>query len=133
MIRYRLPRVLTLAVALLGLQACAAGTTNSSSTSSSDVITQEDLEELERLTVYQAVQRLRPQWLRARGVDSFEQSNEVVVYIDGTRMGGVGELRRLNATQVAEIRHLDSRQATTQFGSGHPSGAILVLTRRGPG
>ena len=115
------------------LHACASGGSSTTSGGSGNVITRADMAGLERLTALQVVERLHPQWLRARGPDSFEASNEVVVYIDGTRMGGIGELRRLNATEVAEIRYLDSRQATTQFGSGHTSGAIFLLTHRGPG
>jgi hypothetical protein len=134
-IRHHLTRLLFLLVFVL-LSACATGGTTTASTAASgsgNVITREDLEDLQRLNLYQAVQRLRPQWLQTRGMDSFEQTNEVVVYVDNQQMGGPSELRRLNPVDVGEIRYLDSRQATTQFGRGHPSGAILVFTERGPG
>lgn len=131
MTRHALLRT-ALIVALLVLHACASTGSSSPASGNSNVITRDDLVGLERLTALQAVERLQPRWVQTRGLDSFEESNEVVVYIDGTRMGGPEELRRLNATQVGEIRYLDSRQATTQFGAGHPSGAIFVLTQRGP-
>lgn len=135
MIRQHLTRFLLLLVVSVPV-GCATGGGSTAATSSSgsgNVITREDLEELQRLNLYQAVQRLRPQWLQTRGLDSFEQTNEVVVYVDNQQMGGPQELRRLNPVEVGEIRYLDSRQATTQFGRGHPSGAILVFTERGPG
>lgn len=118
---------------LAGVTACASSGPATTTSSSGNVITRADLEDLQRLNLYQAVQRLRPQWLQTRGMDSFEQDNEVVVYVDNNRMGGPRELRRINPIEVGEIRYLDSRQATTQFGRGHPSGAILVFTERGPG
>ena len=132
MIRHIFPRLVVLLV-LTSLHACATGSTSAAPAGSGNVITREDLEDLQRLNLYQAVQRLRPQWLQTRGMDSFEQDNEVVVYVDNNQMGGPEELRRLSPIEVGEIRYLDSRQATTQFGRGHPSGAILVLTVRGPG
>lgn len=121
-----------LLVLLASLHACASLSTTPPSSGGPDVITREDMAGLERLTALQVVERLHPQWLQTRGLDSFEESNEVVVYIDNTRRGGINELRRLNATEVGEIRYLDSREATTQFGAGHPSGAIFLLTHRGP-
>lgn len=82
------------------------------------------------MNAFQAIQLLQPQWLRVRGVDSFFGSNEVVVYLDGVRRGGPDVLRGINTVNLQEIRRLDSRQATTQFGTGHPSGAILLITYR---
>ncbi|MDT8342043.1 MAG: hypothetical protein RQ751_11070 [Longimicrobiales bacterium] len=121
-----------LAVALL-MGGCAAGGSGGGSESGFNVITREDLAELHRLNAYQAVRRLRPQWLEARGLDSFYSTNEVVVYQDGTRMGGVNFLRSLRVNDVATLRFLDSRAATTRYGGGHPSGAIMVTTRGGAG
>lgn len=121
-----------LLVLLATVSACATLNSPPSSSGNPDVITREDMVGLERLTALQVVERLHPQWLQTRGLDSFEESNEVVVYVDNTRRGGIDELRRLNATEVGEIRYLDSREATTQFGAGHPSGAIFLLTQRGP-
>lgn len=135
MIRHHLTRLLILLFVVLphGCATTGASGTSGGSSASGNVITRADLEDLQRLNLYQAVQRLRPQWLQTRGLDSFEASNEVVVYVDNQQMGGPEELRRLNPVEVGEIRYLDSRQATTQFGRGHPSGAILVFTERGPG
>ena len=122
--------LLPLALALVAA-GCASSTGGSSSRGSANVLDRETLASLERLTVYQAVQRLRPQWLSTRGADSFYSDNSVQVYVDDARVGGVEELRRYSTLEVDEVRFLDSRQATTRFGLGHPSGAIMVRTRRG--
>lgn len=116
---------------LLPLMACASGGGGSSG-GRLNVITEADLVPLERLSAYDAVQRLRPNWLRTRGVDSFYNPSEIMVYVDGTLAGGVDELRRVSSENVTEIRYLDSREATTRYGTGHASGAILVTTRRSP-
>jgi len=122
-------RLLLVALFSLGAAACATSS-NGSSSSSGEVIDAEEIQELGRLSAYQIVQRLHPQWLRTRGVDSFNSEFGVVVYLDGQRVGGVDALRRITGPNVEEIRRLDSRQATTLYGTGHPNGALMVVTRR---
>jgi hypothetical protein len=83
--------------------------------------------------LYQAVQRLRPQWLivRARGGASGRGSGErVVVYLDGTRYGGIGSLRQISLGGIEEVRYYNSSEATNRFGTGHGAGAIVVLTSK---
>jgi hypothetical protein len=50
--------------------------------------------------------------------------------MEGVNRGGVDQLRLLDATTVAEMRHLNSADATTRFGTGHTWGAILVVSVR---
>lgn len=121
--------LLVLAALVGGCSTTPSGSSGASPASGS-VITTEEIRELGRLSAYQVVQRLQPQWLRSRGVDSFFSDNGVVVYVDGQRVGGVDALRRIQAPNVQQIERLDSRQATTRFGVGHPAGALMVTTRR---
>jgi hypothetical protein len=126
----RLPLVYVLFA--LATAACGGGYGGGSGSSSSrDAITEAELAELTRLNVFEVVQRLRPLWLRTRGEDSLFSSNAVVVYLDGARIGGPDALRSIAAADVQEVDYLDSREATTRYGAGHASGAILVRTRRG--
>jgi hypothetical protein len=88
-------------------------------------------------TAMQVVQRLRPTMLRFRsgassGNDqsSVAASNEVVVYLDSQRMGGLQALGEIMLSQIREIRYLSPSDATTVFGTGHPAGAIQVVGRR---
>lgn len=81
----------------------------------------------------EAVQRLRPAMLRGRASQGFSgtQSNSgIVVYVDGIQTGGVSTLANVTALNVKEIRFINAADATTRFGTGHPMGAILVVTRR---
>jgi hypothetical protein len=54
---------------------------------------------------------------------------EIVVYIDQTRMGGPSSLSQIPITEVKEIQYLSGTDATQRFGTGHGSGAIIVLRK----
>jgi hypothetical protein len=53
----------------------------------------------------------------------------VAVYLDGVRVGGLDELRRLRADTVALMEYMSPSDATNRFGTNHDYGAILVTTR----
>jgi hypothetical protein len=88
-------------------------------------------------TALHVVQRLRPTMLRFRsgastGSDpsSVAAQNELVVYFDSQRLGGVTALGEIMLSQIREIRYLSPSDATTMFGTGHPAGAIQVMPKR---
>ena len=91
-----------------------------------DVITREELATVNDLTVYDAIVRLRPQYLHGRG------GYYPKIYLDDLLYGEIGSLRDLRAEGIAEIRYLDALTATTRFGTGHTGGTILVFTFREP-
>ncbi len=64
------------------------------------------------------------------GVTSGMGQSEIAVYVDGNRLGGVGELRQVPANLVASIEYLDGPSATIRFGTGHSQGAIVIVTGR---
>lgn len=82
----------------------------------------------------QIVQKLRPQMLTGRGVSSpTDPTGETArpkVYVDNVSYGDLAALSNLSANQVLEIRFVNSRDATTRWGTGHMGGVILVTTRR---
>ncbi|HWP83534.1 MAG TPA: hypothetical protein VNN76_12880 [Bacteroidota bacterium] len=89
----------------------------------SDVITADEIAREPIInTAFQAVERLRPQWLATRKA-------RALVYWDNVRQGGIESLRAIAASNVAEIRFIDSHEATTRFGTGHTNGAILVTSK----
>jgi hypothetical protein len=96
----------------------------------SNVITAEELAARDHSTALEAVQSLRPNWLRERGPVSIRHARaaEAIVYLDGTRVGGVDFLRQIRANTVASIEFLGGTEATLRFGTGHVGGAILVST-----
>lgn len=100
-----------------------------SSRINSDVITSQELQATGESNVYLAVQRLRPQWLRARPRGQTRISGPeagVVVYVDATRYGSLNSLQSLAVGGIYEIRRYDASEATNRFGTGHVNGAIVV-------
>ena len=124
------PRLLVASLALaLGLAGCASsgggGGGDDAPRGSSNRIIFEELQPLQQLDAYMAVQRLRPLWLRPRG------GNTAQVLVDGNRQaGGLEALRRLRTSDIQEMRYMSSGDATTRFGTGFDGGAILITTRR---
>jgi hypothetical protein len=53
----------------------------------------------------------------------------VVIYRDGAKLGGEGELRSIATVQIREIRYYDAIAATQRFGVDHSGGAIAVTTQ----
>lgn len=90
------------------------------------VVTRQELMDSHRVNAYDFVRLNRPQWLRTRGYSAV--AAPVMVYVDGNRMGDTNVLRTISTTEIAEIRFLDGREATTRYGSNHNNGAILVST-----
>ncbi|HUF68864.1 MAG TPA: hypothetical protein VMM79_09510 [Longimicrobiales bacterium] len=133
MTRARLVTAATTTAAVLALSSCGAtsGGAGSPAGGERNLLTAEQLSTMHNADAYQAVSRLRPAWLIVRGTGSFQpSSNEGVrVYVDRILQGGVAALRAIAVQTVEQMRFLDGRDATTQFGTNHGSGAILVTTR----
>lgn len=90
-----------------------------------------DIEETEDITVYEAIRRLHPQWLRGRGTVSIRLSATVKVHFNGARIGEVDELRRFRVADVQYIEHMEGPQASQRFGTGYERGVILLYGRAG--
>ena len=84
-------------------------------------------------TVYDAVARLRPNWLGAHGVTSSTSSTTTeyaTVFVDGVFYGDLSTLRSLQAYHVADIRYYDITQSGAKYGiRGGSSGVIDVRTK----
>ena len=103
-----------------------------------NLITTAELEGQTATDVYQLVMRLRPQWLRARPSGSSEgvlktgsalPADAVAVFIDGSHAGTLGELRRLQVTNVRELRFYPSADAIMRWGRDYSGGVIEVAMR----
>jgi hypothetical protein len=132
---------LALAVAALPLAfgGCAAGGAGAGGGGGDrDLLTIEDMAPYESMDVYSAIRRLRGNWFNTRSTSTMIDPNigrndpaQIQVYIDGVlRPDGVEALRGITVIEVREIRHLDGRDATMQYGTDHGAGAILVTTGR---
>jgi len=95
------------------------------------VITAEEIHDVSAMDAYEAVRLLRPQWLvpRPPTIIGQDPSEVLAVYLDDTRLGGIEQLRGLNAFDIGSIRFVSTAEATTRWGVGNPYGAIQVVTR----
>ena len=127
-----MPLVLALAFPAL---ACASGSSQEQSAPSpfANVITREELRELDVRNVYDAVERLRPRWLQVRGgMRSFTMETEVVVFQDEVFLGNPDVLQRMGVEGIFSIRYLDGPTAKAtlpNLGNRHVQGAIIVSMR----
>ncbi len=118
--------LITAGVILLTLTGCASsgGSAGGGGGGSGNTISAENLAGVRDLTVFEAIQRLRPRWLRSRGGSPLP-----IVFVDGVRRGGPDELKSIPANIVTGIRFIDGRMATTRYGAGFGGGMIQVTTR----
>ncbi len=61
-----------------------------------------------------------------QGFSQQEPPPTAAVFVDGTQMGGVEELKLLQSSLVEEIRYLSGSEAQTKYGPRFPSGVIEV-------
>jgi hypothetical protein len=96
-----------------------------------NVLTEEDIEGSTAADAYELVRQLRPNWLHRRGPTSVRDrtAGQMIVYVDGTRWGGVAELRNFRTDQLRQLHYLSGPEATMRFGTGHGGGVIEITTR----
>jgi hypothetical protein len=100
----------------------ATGTPNSA-------LTQKEIAGVAVDNAYDAVQRLRPTFLRVHTVSS--HGNEYpVLFIDGIRRGDPTIMRTVRANEVVSIRYLSALDATTRYGMNIAGGVIELITIR---
>ena len=76
-------------------------------------------------TAYDAVARLRPNWLAARGAMAYAK-----VFVDGQQYGDLAALRNIQAFHVASMHYYDVTQSTAKFGvRGGDAGVIEVTIK----
>jgi hypothetical protein len=96
--------------------------------SAPDVITEAEIADSHASTAYEAIQLVRPLFLMSK-IDVAPLA-EREVYLNGTRLGGIGELSGILASSVREIRFVRALDAAAS-GIGRSGGAILVISKVG--
>lgn len=112
--------------------ACAsAGTKTGTERQSRSVLTQAQLAATNYQNLYEAIEKLRPDWLTSRGPVSVTDVTPSVpsVFMNGTLLGKSDVLRGMGVTDVTEVRYWEAGPASARFGMGHPRG-VIEITRR---
>lgn len=155
--------LLTAAASVVALSACASKTGSAPRTaaapeghSSRYVLLATDLEQSKADNVYDAIAKLRPEFLRGhtdatsfikQGVVDSRDPNPnpapagstggavrtaptpVRAYRDNARLGGVDDLRQMPIAGIAEIRYIPGPEAGVKYGTDHAGGVILVKSK----
>lgn len=98
-----------------------------------NVVSAKQMIEVSAQTVYDALERLRPDWLTTRGPSSLTDSmpDGPSVFIGGNRVGDADFLRDISADAVDQVRYYEAGAAGVRFGRGHPRGVIEVFMKSG--
>jgi hypothetical protein len=95
------------------------------------------MKDLQVSNLYDAVQRLHPEWLvqrnaasmgRASGRSSGTNDTDVQVYFDMQRAGNTDMLKQLPVSSVASLKYYTASEAQARFGNGNLNGVIQVIT-----
>jgi TonB-dependent Receptor Plug Domain len=126
-------RTLTLLVVASAMVAgCSSSTRKASPVASRNVITADEIARVNAGNAYEAIQRLQPRMLaKQRGPSSInlESQSRILVYVDGTRFGGIESLSLIPATSILKIQFLSASEATFRYGTGNSAGAIEITSR----
>ena len=97
-----------------------------------NLITADEIAHSNANTAYEAVERLRPNFLTTHGAQSIQDPSPPtpIIYLDGVRYGALGSLTTIPATGIATIQYLSPIEAGMRYGLGHEGGAILVVSKR---
>ena len=122
-----------LAVAATLACAPASGTSGSSGIPRrANVLTAEEIVAAyaDAASAYDAIARLRPNWLVAHGVAA-HGSEYAAVFLDGQKYGDLASLRNIPASHVGDVRYYDVTQAGATFGiKGDTGGVIEVKSKK---
>lgn len=127
--RTRLAIVFLLA---LTVAACATGGSGEGQPRRNrNLLTLEELVPVEALSAWEAIQRLRPMWMRPGGIrnSSNPRGHYPTVFVDGAPFGVLESLRNFRVTNIQEIRYVGPTDATIRYGGEYQGGIILIVTR----
>jgi len=123
---------LLMSVVVLALPACASSRSQLAQGRDPARITEDEIIASLASDAYDAIEKLRANFLTSRGRTSFRANDSPLptVFVDGLKYGPISTLKTIPASSVAEIRLFRSWEATSLYGTGFMSGVIAVTTRR---
>lgn len=125
----------SLAAAALVVGCASTGTNPGVARQSASVLTAEEIStaHADATTAYDAIARLRPNWLAPKGPTSGYYNagtDRPTVFLDGQPLGDVNTLRNISGYNVGSAHYYDVTQAGAKFGiRGGSSGVIEVLSK----
>lgn len=127
--RFGLVGSMAVVAVVLASGACAS-TGSSDLGSAAGAITGEQLLATNQNNLFQALQNLRPQWLRSRGSTSLSSPTRVMLFVNESPYGTVNDLSNIPIDAVRDIRFLTASEAGSRYGTAAGSGGLLLLRTR---
>ena len=128
-------RTLFISLALVATAACASSGAQKSS-GSPDKLSKAEIEATNSTSVYEVINRLRPNWLRPPGMTMTGIQNSgpqrVTVYLDNQPLGGIETLRTITTPSVMTMEFLSPTRAAnvvTNLPNGIATAVILIKTK----
>ena len=126
-------------VAVMASMGCAtssgtSGTSYPTSSRKANILTFDEIAaaHADVTTAYDAVARLRPNWLASHGVTSTigggTDTEYATVFIDGQAYGGIESLRDIPAYHVGQFRYYDITEAGAKYGVRGGSSGVIEVT-----
>ncbi len=126
-------------VLMLAAGACASSgaskTETTSVSSDRSLITEAELPTSGTESAYDAIRRLRPDFLRVRPAQSYNLQPDAgasgpapapSLIVNGQRAGELSDLRQIAATSLKSVRYYNIEQAKRKFGMQYAGGAIEI-------
>ena len=97
-----------------------------------DVITAEEIQASKAANAYDAIKKLRGNFLSYRGRTSMNNTSspDPFVFVDDQAYGPVASLRNIPAIQIETIRLYRTWEAQVKYGTGLMGGAIAIHTKQ---
>jgi hypothetical protein len=87
-------------------------------------------------SAYDAISRLRPNWLAPHGLTSSVSNGAgtefATVFVDGQQYGDLNSLRNIPAYHVGDIRYYDVTEGGARFGIRGGASGVIEVTIKSP-
>ena len=93
-----------------------------------NVLTTEDMAPMDSFTAWEAVQRLRPMWMRPGGIRNSANpaGHYPHVFVDGAPYGPMDSLRNFRVANIERMQYINATDATIRYGGQYQGGVILL-------
>lgn len=123
----RVSRTLISATLVLLVLGCVNSGEIPSSPPSPGALTRANLMGTGMADLYDAIERLRPRWLKERG-STFGGSNRFArVFLNGFSYGDLDFLRQIQVLDVSDVSFLSAADAATRFGTPAGTGGVILV------
>jgi hypothetical protein len=130
------PSLASLVLIMLGVAGCTHVPVPGGPTGlDRSLIAESDIDSTRTESVYEMIERVRPEFLRVRQVKRLDGAEgrvpPLAVLVDGAKFGELADLRMMQSTAVRSVRFYNVEQAQLRFGMQY-AGGVLELVLRAP-